>query len=59
MRPAKERKGKASRKVSGSERSQTSEGQNPKDAVGLEQSLQVAQARREEGVRATGEPWAC
>lgn len=59
MRPAKERKGKANRKASGSERSQTSEGRNPKDAVGMKQSLQVVRARREEGVRATGEPWAC
>jgi hypothetical protein len=59
MRPAKERKGKANRKVSGSGRGQTSEGKNPKDAVGMEQARQVGQAMREEGVRATDEPWAC
>lgn len=59
MRPAKEKRGKASRKVSGSERSQTSEGINPMDAVEMEQARQAGQARRGEGVRATDEPWAC
>jgi hypothetical protein len=59
MRPAKERKGKASREVSGSGRGQSSEGKNPKDAVEMKKTRQVGQARREEGVRATDEPWAC
>lgn len=59
MRPAKERKGKASRKVSGSGYGQISEGENPKGAVGMEQARQVGKARREEGVRATDEPWTC
>jgi len=59
MRPAKEKRGKASRKVSGSERGQTSEGKNPMDAVEMEQARQAGQAMRGEGVRATDEPWAC
>lgn len=58
-RPAKEKKGKANRKVSGSVRGKTSEGKNPKDAVGMKQARQVGQAMREEGVRETDEPWAC
>jgi len=58
-RPAKEKKGTANRKVSGSGRSQSSEGNNPKDAVGMRQARQVCKARREEGVRETGEPWTC
>lgn len=51
MRPAKEKKGKANRKVSGSGSSQTSEGRNPKDVAGMEQAWQARQTRREEGER--------
>jgi len=46
VRPAKEKKGTASRKVSGSGRGQTSEGKNPKDAAGMEQAWQVRGRRR-------------
>jgi hypothetical protein len=53
MRPAKEKKGKANRKVSGSGSGQTSEGRNPKDVAGMEQAWQARQTRREEGVRTT------
>lgn len=48
MRPAKEKKGKANRKVSGSGSSQTSEGRNPKDVAGMEQAWQARPTRREE-----------
>jgi len=53
MRPAKERKGKASRKVSGSGYGQISEGENPKGAVGMEQARQV---ERRGAKRACGQP---
>lgn len=71
LRPVKEKKGKANRKVSGSGSGQTSEGRNPKDVARMEQAWQAGKTRREEGVRKTesngsnrsdqkpNETWAC
>jgi len=47
--PAKEKKGRKGREVSGSGRGQTSEGRNPMDVARMKHTWQVRKARREEG----------